>query len=439
MAIIPQIAMGFQPPQFQAPQTANTLALISQLEGQREANALRQAQARKLQLEEQRQNALLGAVRGGQTPLLADFAAAGEQGLQFYEAIQKDEERKRKQLGDRQMALAEGLYAVHQDPSQENIGRVYGRLQERGMGEGLADSVVQLLFMPPEERKNAVMQYVQTTPGMTDRINAIAKAQADIAKTGAQTELAFAQARQAGQPEVPAGVKEAEWYRTATPEQRATYLELAAAKRPPGTTVVVPPGDKAEDTARGQSLVKEEESVATQAQAARRAVTSIESAQRVLNAGFRTGFGTETQAAAASFLGALGVKEAGKFATKAETFLKAAKENVLARQLEQKGVQTNQDAERIEQTFAQLGNTPEANQFILDIARAQAKRAIEQDQFYRKWVAERGTMRGARDAWMDQEGDKSLFERPELQKYGQPAESTPTGKSGVVDWGSLKK
>jgi hypothetical protein len=45
---MPQIAMGFQPPQLQAPQTGNTLALIAQLEGARQSNALREAQMRSL-------------------------------------------------------------------------------------------------------------------------------------------------------------------------------------------------------------------------------------------------------------------------------------------------------------------------------------------------------------------------------------------------------
>jgi hypothetical protein len=223
------------------------------------------------------------------------------------------------------------------------------------------------------------------------------------------------------------------------PNRRAIEARIEALGKPTGTTVNVGAGETAERTALGKQLADESKEVQTAAQAARKAMASVESAQRVLNRGFVTGFGTEAKAAAANVLASLGVKEAKKFATDAQTFQKAAMENVLARQLEQKGIQTNQDASRIEQTFTQLGNTPEANQFILDISRAQAQRAIEQDQFYRKWFSENTTFRGARDAWFKTEGDKSIFDRPELQKYVQPAEPRGVGRSGVINWSELER
>jgi hypothetical protein len=59
-------------------------------------------------------------------------------------------------------------------------------------------------------------------------------------------------------------------------------------------------------------------------------------------------------------------------------FSAKANETVLQRQLEQKGPQTEADAQRITQTGAQLTNTVDANRFILDVAKAQLKRDIEQ-------------------------------------------------------------
>jgi hypothetical protein len=77
---------------------------------------------------------------------------------------------------------------------------------------------------------------------------------------------------------------------------------------------------------------------------------------------------------------------------------------------------------------------------MLDVARAQAKRSIEQDQFYRKWIAENKTMRGARDAWFETEGDKSLFERPELQRYAPQQRGAVGGEQPeVIDFRSLKR
>jgi hypothetical protein len=111
---------------------------------------------------------------------------------------------------------------------------------------------------------------------------------------------------------------------------------------------------------------------------------------------------------------------------------------LLDRQLEQKGTQTANDSLRIEQTGAQLGNTPEANRFLIDVAKGQYKRDIEQRNFFDKWWSQNKTYEGAEDAWYASDGGKSLFDRPELKKYApKAAEATPAAtKSGatVSNW-----
>jgi hypothetical protein len=215
--------------------------------------------------------------------------------------------------------------------------------------------------------------------------------------------------------------------------------QLKAPERRP--LVQIAPGEQAETVERGKNYVRQETDVRNAATAARKSLIGIESAQDVLSRDFETGFGTETIAKGASVLAALGVDKAKDFATNSQKFLQAATERVLVVQAEQKGVQTDQDAKRIEQMGARLGNTKAANEFILDVARTQAELAIAHDKFYRDWLSDpknNNSLRGAENAWLNGEGGKSIFESPRLEKYGvlqaERARSTPP-PSGPVRGG----
>ena len=211
------------------------------------------------------------------------------------------------------------------------------------------------------------------------------------------------------------------------PETPEGYAAFQATKKPPApsTTVVIPPQEKAERGERGKLLVEQYKVVSDAARLAQKTLPALETQVGILDKGFRTGFGTDVQKVGASVLAALGVPEAAKFATDAQTFLAATQQAVLQRQLEQKGPQTEADAQRITQTGAQLGNTPEANRFIIDVAKAQLKRDIEQRNFYDKWWQTNKTYDGAEDAWFSGDGNKSLFDRPELKKYAAPKPQAP--------------
>jgi hypothetical protein len=189
------------------------------------------------------------------------------------------------------------------------------------------------------------------------------------------------------------------------------------------TTINMPPQEKAEQGARGTLLVKEYGDVSAAAKLAAKTLPAIEGNLNILNNGFKTGFGTETIAAGANVLSALGVPNAEKFATNAQTFLGSATQAVLQKQLEQKGPQTESDAQRIQQTGAQLGNTVQANQFMLSTAKAQLKRDMEQRNFYDSWWKQNKTYDGAESAWYSGEGGKSLFDRPELKAYKEPTKA----------------
>jgi hypothetical protein len=304
-------------------------------------------------------------------------------------------------------------------------------------------------FLGPTYDPARVKQILDTTMSQKDRLEAALKerttaAQEATAKaTGVRGEAAMISARaaeaRAGQERVPASIREFRAAQAMPEEERTAFYAAKQAGRPSTTVNVDQRGEQAETVARGKGYVEHETEVRKAAAAARRSLTGIESAQDVLSRDFETGFGTETIAKGASVLAALGVDKAKDFATNSQKFLQAATERVLAAQLEQKGVQTNQDAQRIEQTGARMGNTKAANEFILDVARAQAERAIAQDKFYRDWLrdpANKKSLAGAEDAWLESEGNKSIFESPRLKKYGvlqaERAQSTPAPSGPVV-------
>ena len=197
---------------------------------------------------------------------------------------------------------------------------------------------------------------------------------------------------------------------------------------PASGVTVVNKQDSAEDLAFGNLLVKQFEDVSIAAKNASTTKAALETNLKILDKkDFNTGFGTEAKAAAASVLSALGVKEADQFAANAQMFTAMASKLVLQAQLAQKGPQTEPDARRIENTSAKLGNTKEANKFILKVAIAQAKKDMEQRDFYAKWKKDTGSFYGAENAWYEGEGGKSLFDRPELKEYAE------VSKAATVD------
>jgi hypothetical protein len=481
MAINQLIAAGIQQPRFESP--LNMMAQFAQLQQAQQANALNQMRMQQMERQMAHEEALGGmdyatlsqnpeaALRyGAPGRALYGEMLKGQRERRQGEQAQRDAELK--SLGTLRFALAD----VNDQPSYDRwrglVGQLAPSLKDAVKPE--YDPEVVKRYQVEADKRLEAFSPKPTQMRLGDRVVTIdtnpnsptynqeistramgvePKSPEELARIGAETQRALAAtdvsraelagtlpARPGVQTELTRLLAERDRLAPNDPNRAAYDARIEALGRVGGTTVNVGAGEREEEKARGAGLAKEEETVSTLAQSARRQLTSIDSAQRVLDAGFRTGFGTDVKAKAANFLAAMGVKDAGKFATNAQTFLQAIKENVLAKQLEQKGVQTNQDAERIEQTFAQLGNTPEANQFMLDVARAQAKRSIEQDQFYRKWIAENKTMRGARDAWFETEGDKSLFERPELQRYAPQQRGAVGGEQPeVIDFRSLKR
>jgi hypothetical protein len=184
-----------------------------------------------------------------------------------------------------------------------------------------------------------------------------------------------------------------------------------------------------ESEALGKLAVDEYKQLGAAANNARKAMPGIDTAERILNAGFNTGWGTETQAAAANILASLGVADAKNYATNAQVFLAQTRTVTNDRLLDQKGPQTDNDFKRTEEIGARLGNTADANKFLLAVNRAINNQTIEKHRFFTKWVSKNDSLRGAEQAWQDSPaGRASLFDRPELKQYAQvkPAAATPT-------------
>lgn len=200
----------------------------------------------------------------------------------------------------------------------------------------------------------------------------------------------------------------------------AEWKRLSAAQQ----KVTVDAGETQESKEWRKMLVDEYKTIASRVEAGRKTLPALESSLAILDKGFDTGFGTEAKTAAAKVLGALGVEKAADYAADSQVFLANAAQAVLQRQLEQKGPQTEADAQRITQTAAQLGNTKEANRFLLKVAKAQIKRDVAQKEFYRNWQEQNKTLQGAEAAWEKGEGSKSLFDSTDLKEY---ASGTPAG------------
>jgi len=87
-------------------------------------------------------------------------------------------------------------------------------------------------------------------------------------------------------------------------------------------------------------------------------------------------------------------------ATNSQAFIGTANSLILTKMQAQKGPQTENDAKRIAETVASLGNTPQARDFLTNAAIALREREIEQADFYDNWRIGHGkSFDGARQAW----------------------------------------
>ena len=409
MPIDPRIAMGFQPTvQLESP--LNRLAKFQQIESgqqQQQLNALRMQEA---QAATEERNALKQLDPNSPDYVNKLYKINPKLGIE-HRTAEANRNKADVELKSARRKFNDDLRRnLSLNPSDENI-KAWAQ-----------DAVIQNLYSPQEAEAQSA-QLLALSPAERTRVLASSGASAAelMPKPVPKTDLAkLIQEQQNFQP----GTPEYSWY------QKAITNAITPSK---GVQVNVGGAvlEKKEQQAKGELNVKGYEEVSNVARAATRTLPALETQEMLLNKGLETGFGAGAQKAGASILSALGVKDAEKFAANAESFNAAASQAVLTKQMEQKGPQTEADASRISRTGAELGNTVAGNRFIISVAKAQAKKDIQQRNFYDSWWKNNKTYEGVEDAWYAGEGGKSLFERPELKKYvEQPNTGVPLPSAG---------
>ena len=189
-----------------------------------------------------------------------------------------------------------------------------------------------------------------------------------------------------------------------------------AEPKPPVVTAISPVVTKAGEQLNDQWIKGELEPARLAGDAAKNAMNNI----RVLKSiDVTTGFGTDAQKTAASILATFGVQDAAKFATNAQVFESKIYESLVDTLGGQKGVQTKSDFENIQKTYAQLKNTPQANQFLLDVAEAKAMQDQRKSGYYQKAASMpelRNNLSAITNEWGKIAG--SMFEVPLTDRAG---------------------
>jgi len=245
-------------------------------------------------------------------------------------------------------------------------------------------------------------------PGYTQSVGAINQAQAyGTGLGGAQTtpatrldplgrQIATTQAANMGLPTQGTGAPQAGGQPVVTAEN----------------PVVVSAGTKLND----QWITGELEPARVAGDAAKNAMDNI----RVLKSiDLTTGFGTDAQKTAASILATFGIKDAAKFATNAQVFESKVYESLVDTLSKQKGPQTDKDFTNLQKTYANLKNTPQANQFLLDVAEAKAMQDQRKSGYYQKAASMpevRSNLSAITNEWGKVAG--SIFEIPLTDRAG---------------------
>ena len=469
MALVnPNIAMSYRQPDIQAPNALAQFAQIQQIQGGRQAQELAQYQLGAAQRAEATQNALADAYGQSVDPAtgainynkLTGLLAAGG-GASQIPGIEKTrreletaaltkkkveqeietggvtQQKLRSDLLDNRLKQARGFLDTI-DPAAPDAPQRYLAWHESNHRDPIIGPALAERGISAEQARQSIMDAIQKGP-------------AAFAQMLNQSKLGTEKFMEMNKPQVVAPGS------SLVQGSQAVYTAPAAPEKPPAPTnlaklqnelAALPPGDpripqynalirkeitpvagttvnmvseKAEQGARGKMLVDQYGDISKAAGLAARTLPAIESNLSTLNKGLDTGFGTDAKAAGARVLGALGVKDAEKFATDTQTFQSNAMSALMQKQIEQKGPQTESDAVRLEQIGAQLGKTKDANRFILDVAKEQLRRDIDQRNFYDRWYEANKTYNGAENAWFNGEGGKSLFDRPSLKKYNVSA------------------
>ena len=185
----------------------------------------------------------------------------------------------------------------------------------------------------------------------------------------------------------------------------------------PGIQGANPVVQKAKEAINTQWLEKTYQPLADAGAAAQSNLDNIKGLRSV---DLKTGAGTQTLGALANWGAAFGIPQAEKYAGNVQQFRALALENVNKELNLAKGPQTDQDAQRAQSIFAQLGNTPRANEFLLDYRQAaehQKQRAAAFHQDALPLATNSGDLSEVSRRWRKVAG--SIWDDPIMQKWGK--------------------
>jgi len=225
-------------------------------------------------------------------------------------------------------------------------------------------------------------------------------------------------------------------YKPGTPEFKQAILD----KHNKPQTQVNMESEREESKARGKQLVSQFGSISERANAAS---DNLEQLHISKNIDVSTGALEPLKKSVASFAQGLGFNPENlglENATNAEAFTGIMQNLVLTKMQAQKGPQTENDAKRIENTLASLGNTPQARVFLTNAAIAIEERRIEQRNFYLDWEEKNGSFKGAEQSWDQHKRNTPLFgvnpntNRPVFYNefFSKMREANPNADSGEI-------
>ena len=158
----------------------------------------------------------------------------------------------------------------------------------------------------------------------------------------------------------------------------------------------------------------------TKGDSAKDMLNVVQTARLGLSTVGTTGLGKPMQLAFANVLAALGVPQAETQVSSAQIFQNAGAARINSVLNTAVGTQTNDDARRAEKTFAMLGNTPRANEFILDMAQAIAERDAKKAAYYKDALPiaqKQGDLQLVDRKW--QQIEPSVWTLPSLKRWAK--------------------
>lgn len=162
--------------------------------------------------------------------------------------------------------------------------------------------------------------------------------------------------------------------------RKPTVEEYLNFKRQGAASTTINVGQKKFDEKLAEKWTEDYATLFQDAKTAQGVLANLDAAQAVMESGLQTGALEPAKAQISALARGLNIdpKRLGlEDASTPQAFQAVVMRNLLNELVMQKGPQTEGDAQRAMKVFMSLGNTPEANKFILDYARQMAQRKID--------------------------------------------------------------